>query len=134
MSKQELLKKYKKDVTNLKESARSLGISDEEIKAIVKQSFQDLRKKNCSKLTKEVTKAQIICRTLTYIIFIFTILFFILYVILNVHVPTSSIILRNVQGLTYPTLKFIRLLFVPILKIFPSLTGTFFIILLVIYF
>lgn len=123
MSKQELLKKYKKDVINLKENARLLGVSDEEIRKIVKESFEELQKKNFSKLTKEVTKAQIICRTLSYLIFIFTILSLIIYVILNVHLPTSSIILRNVQGLTYPTLKFIRILFVPILKVFPSLTG-----------
>lgn len=125
MSKQELFKKYKKDVINLKENAKLLGLSNAEIRKIAKQSFQELRKRDCSKPTKEVTKAQIICRTCSYSIFIFTILSLIIYVILNVHLPTSSIILRNVQGLTYPTLKFIRILFVPILKVLPSLTGKF---------
>lgn len=123
MSKEELLKKYQEDVAILKESAQILGITDKEIKKLVQRSFNELRKKHCSKLTKEVTKAQKICRTLAYVFFIFSILFLIVYVVLNVHLPTSSIILRNVQGLTYPTLKFIRLLFVPILKVFPSLTG-----------
>ncbi|KAF5282210.1 hypothetical protein FQR65_LT02907, partial [Abscondita terminalis] len=45
-----------------------------------------------------------------------------LYVLLNVHQPTSSIVLRNVQGLIYPGLKLVRFLAVPILKLFPSLT------------
>lgn len=123
MSKQELLKRYKKDVNYLKENAKLLGLSDEDLEKVIKESFDEIRIKNCSKLTKEVTKAQTICCTLLYLIFIFTILFLIIYVVLNVHLPTSSIILRNVQGLTYPTLKFIRILFVPILKKIPSLTG-----------
>lgn len=125
MSKQDLLIKYRKDVADLKENAKSLGFSDKEIRKIVKESFEELRKEECSKLTKELTKAQLFCRTISYMFLLSTILSFIAYVILNVHLPTSSIILRNVQGLTYPTLKFIRILFVPILKLFPSLTGKF---------
>ncbi|KAH1028067.1 hypothetical protein HUJ05_001471 [Dendroctonus ponderosae] len=46
-----------------------------------------------------------------------------MYVLLNVHTPTSSVVLRNVQGLTYPALKFIRILAVPIIKLFPSVTD-----------
>lgn len=123
MSKQELLKGYKKDVKHLKENAKLLGLSEEELEKVVNQSFDEIRIKNCLKLTKEETKAQTICSTLSYLIFIFTILSLITYVVLYIHLPTSSIILRNVQGLTYRTLKFIRILFVPILKVFPSLTG-----------
>lgn len=125
MSKEIILEQYRQDVKIWKKKFQTLGLSTEEVNQIVQQSFNELRKENCSKLTKNVTKAQVVCRSITLLFLIFTLLFFILYVVLYVHLPTSSIILRNVQGLTYPTLKFIRLLFVPILKVFPSLTGKF---------
>lgn len=118
-----LLNDYKKDVISLKQHAKTLGLSDEQINEILKQSFLELKDSlKHSKPTKEVTKAQI-CRTFGYIILLSTVLFLFIYIVLNVHQPTSSIVLRNVQGLTYPTLRIIRLIFVPILNIFPSLSG-----------
>ncbi|XP_023312766.1 uncharacterized protein LOC111692869 [Anoplophora glabripennis] len=117
-----MLQKYKKDVDNLRNSAKDLGLSNKELDIIFKKCFSDLKKStNGSKQTK--TKAQQLFRTVINIFLLFTLITIFIYILLNVHQPTSSIVLRNVQGLTYPTLKIVRFLSVPIIKMFPSLTD-----------
>ncbi|KAJ8919302.1 hypothetical protein NQ315_003886 [Exocentrus adspersus] len=125
MLKEELLQKYKNDVDLLRKSAKDLGLSDKEINLIFKKCFNDIKKSNSSKqINKQTkTKAQQIFRTVIYIFFLLTLIAIFIYILLNVHQPTSSIVLRNVQGLTYPTLKIVRFLSVPIIKMFPSLTD-----------
>ncbi|KAL3290557.1 hypothetical protein HHI36_023948 [Cryptolaemus montrouzieri] len=46
-----------------------------------------------------------------------------IYILLNVHQPTASLVLRNVQGLIYPGLKILRFFSVPVIRKFPSLTD-----------
>ncbi|KAG5886969.1 hypothetical protein JTB14_006612 [Gonioctena quinquepunctata] len=124
MSTQEFLKQYKKDVTNIRNRAKNLGLSETEINISFKDAFVDLRKEiNSSKPTAERTKAQKICTIFKNLFLLFALIFIVVYILLNVHQPTSSIVLRNVQGLTYPTLKFVRFLSVPIIRLFPSLTD-----------
>ena len=116
MSKENLLLEYNKNVEQLKKSAKESGLSDEEISKIFKESFEELKTQYSNKVGKKRygLKVSVVC-TVFFSIFI--------YVLLNVHTPTSSIVLRNVQGLTYPALKIVRILSVPIIKLFPSLTG-----------
>lgn len=122
MLKEELLRRYKNDVDNLRKSAKELGLSNKEVDTIFKKCFSDIKKsRNSSKQTK--TKAQQLFRTVINIFLLITFIAIFVYILLNVHQPTSSIVLRNVQGLTYPTLKIVRFLSVPIIKMFPSLTG-----------
>ncbi|CAH1160209.1 unnamed protein product [Phaedon cochleariae] len=124
MSKEEILKQYRNDVVNIIKSAKELSLNDEEIKLLFKESFSELKNEiNRSKAIHNPTKAQNSCSTFRNTVLLCIILFLAIYVLLNVHQPTSSIVLRNVQGLTHPTLKIVRFLSVPIIKLFPSLTD-----------
>lgn len=129
MSKTQILKEYRKNVTILKNSAKNLGLSNKEIDCLFKESFVELKKElNGSENIPKRTKSNKICTHFRNVFVLLIVISFFIYILLNVHQPTSSIVLRNVQGLTYPTLKFVRFLAVPIIKYFPSLTGNFFVI------
>lgn len=123
MIKENLLKEYKKNVEKIRKDARNSGLKDEEITELLKESFKDLKTKNigsiqCNNPFQKIRKNAYKIST----IFILVLSVFV-YVLLNVHTPTSSIVLRNVQGLTYPALKVVRILSVPIISLFPSLTD-----------
>lgn len=115
MWKKPLLREYKKDVKSIIKSAKESGLNDEQIKELFQQSFLHIK-------TDKVSSGQSFHQLkISVLISAFIVLF--IYILLNVHTPTSSIVLRNVQGLTYPALKIVRTLSVPIIKLFPSLTG-----------
>lgn len=122
MSKEELLQQYENDVKNLRNCAKSLNLSDEEITQIFKDCFVQLNHENGSS-NPLGNNAQKIFYYFTKIFLFFIFIAFIVYILLNVHQPTSSIVLRNVQGLIYPGLKLLRFWSVPIIKKFPTLTG-----------
>ncbi|KAJ3657770.1 hypothetical protein Zmor_009553 [Zophobas morio] len=122
MSKQELLQQYKNDVNNLRKCAKELNFSDKEITKIFKQCFNELDHEN-PKPPRNSGNAQKYATTILKIFFIFTLVSTCIYILLNVHQPTSSLVLRNVQGLIYPGLKILRFLSVPIIRKYPSLTG-----------
>ncbi|KAJ8982363.1 hypothetical protein NQ317_013114 [Molorchus minor] len=71
-----------------------------------------LRKNTCSSMPiKQRTKAQYrICTARNVFVLFLMILAMFIYILLNVHQPTTSFVLRNVQYLTYPILKIIRYL------------------------
>ncbi|CAH0560115.1 unnamed protein product [Brassicogethes aeneus] len=101
MSKAGLLQQYKKDVENVKNCAKNLGLSDGEVDRIIEESFSEINEQKCSK-----TKSQ----KCFYWMKLFGVVLFILmfvYVMLNVNQTTSSIVLRNVQGLIYPGMKLV---------------------------
>lgn len=126
MSKESLLKQFKQDVKNIKKKARELGVNDEQVTNILKESFDEFaRKEQGSKLSNKLMKlAQKLRRNVLKCCTVLIVCFSLsLYVLLHVHTPTSSIVLRNVQGLTYPALKVVRTLSVPFIKLFPSLTD-----------
>lgn len=124
MIKEDLLKKYKENVDKIRNEARKSGLHDEQITQILNNLFEELKAKRyaikdnnltfCANFRKNTIK-------ISAILFLFLSIF--VYVLLNVHTPTSSIVLRNVQGLTYPALKIVRILSVPFIKLFPSLTD-----------
>lgn len=117
MSKNSLLHQYKKDVTELTKRAKHLNLSNHNIKKIFDECFKEIEDNDKKQRSYHSIFSLILKITLLIVIFCL-----ILYVLLNVHQPTSSIVLRNVQGLIYPGLKLVRFLAVPILKQFPSLT------------
>ncbi|KAK9695073.1 hypothetical protein QE152_g33111 [Popillia japonica] len=99
MPEEELLKKYANEIGKLRKRAKKLNLSDEEVNKLFKQCF-------------DVIKSLLI---LLGVLIIF-------YVLLNVHQPTASVVLRNVQSLIYPGFSLLRYISVPIIKRFPSLT------------
>lgn len=119
-SKSFLLSQYKKNVDEIRLRAKAMNLTDSEIDQIFKECF-DILKNDGSFATKS-TLGNIFKITAKVFLCIVCIIF-VLYVLLNVHQPTSSIVLRNVQGLIYPGLKVLRFLAVPVLKRFPSLTS-----------
>lgn len=119
-----LIRQYKKDLNFLKTTA-SADLTENEFQALLEQSYKKLQR------SKDTAKIQ--CRTVSVValaLLTFTVL---LYLLLNFHTPTSSIVLRNVQGLTYPALKIVRSLSVPIITLFPSLTSKLLVLLITSY-
>lgn len=115
------LSEYQNSVDILRQRAKRLNLTDNQINELFENTFKlcESQEKNCSdgsnlkKYSKLVFKLFLVLISLVLIG----------YILLNVHQPTSSIVLRNVQGLIYPGLKILRLLTIPIIKKFPSLTG-----------
>ncbi|XP_066252735.1 uncharacterized protein [Euwallacea similis] len=115
MSKQALLSQYKHELNKIKSKAKSSGLSEDEFNKLVEGSFQEIKTTNVTQNNNQ--KQFKIC------ILISLLLSLVFYVLLNIHTPTSSIVLRNVQGFTYPALKIIRTVSLPLIKLFPSLTD-----------
>lgn len=115
MSKKALLRQYKQDLKSLETTASAEGLTENEFQALLEQSYKKLQS------SKDTAKVQ--CRTASVAVLVLLTFTVLLYVLLNFHTPTSSIVLRNVQGLTYPALKIVRSLSVPIITLFPSLTS-----------
>lgn len=122
MSKEDLLRKFKEDVNRIRNNAEKLGLNDKTVDRLLHQRLDDIKKERDSSYSLVVKIRRNIFKYCAILAVIFSVF---LYVLLNVHTPTSSIVLRNVQGLTYPALKVVRIVSVPFLKLFPSLTGTF---------
>lgn len=127
MPKENSFKEYQRKLKDLRECAiRNLGLSTEEMEQVFRscQKIIQIRKRRSRKVESNLkdkiyaTAKQLIKYSLLLILSTLVI-----YVILNVHQPTSSIVLRNVQGLIYPGLKVWRFLSVPFVKAFPSLTS-----------
>lgn len=122
MSKQELLRKFKEDVTKLRNIAKEANIPDAEVDEIFRNGLAVLR--NAQKqMPQKRSSGKFNFISFLKLCLITTMVLLVIYVVLNVHQPTSSIVLRNVQGLIHPGFKFLRLLSVPIITIFPSLTS-----------
>lgn len=118
MSKQ-ILRKYLKDVNILRKRAKVLNLSDTEIDKIFIKCFASLKIRDNRNQSKRQRIFAVIFKTSCVLLF----LLLFSYILLNVHQPTSSIVLRNVQGLIYPGLKILRYLSIPLVKKFPKLTG-----------
>lgn len=129
MTNEQFLQEYERKVENLKENAiNSLGLSADQVDEVFKscQKIIKLRRQYLNKT--HITLKGRICRVSVQLIkycLILIVCALTVYVILNVHQPTSSIVLRNVQGLIYPGLKVWRFLSVPFVRAFPSLTSKF---------
>ncbi|XP_050300014.1 uncharacterized protein LOC126738633 [Anthonomus grandis grandis] len=114
MTKKALLKEYEKNLQVVIKSAKESGLKDDQIEQCIRQSFKPLKKTSHDQKNHKIVKCSLLL-LLPLSLFI--------YILLNVHTPTSSLVLRNVQGLTYPALKIVRIISVPIIKLFPSFTS-----------
>lgn len=123
MSKDKLLIKYEKDVKELRNRAKSYNLTENEVNEIFKSCFEELRNEISSNCCVRRRKAQNLCFRIFRTSLGLLVLLVVFYVVLNVHQPTTSIVLRNVQGLIYPSLRIVRYLSVPIIARFPALTG-----------
>lgn len=123
MSKEKLLKEYENELNNLVKSANSLNLTNAEAHKIFSDCYKKLYKDHGSS-TK--SKFNYLFGVILKLGFLSLILAIFIYILLNVHVPTSSIVLRNVQGLIYPGFTFLRFLSVPLIKQFPSLTELYY--------
>ncbi|XP_018335085.1 uncharacterized protein LOC112906734 [Agrilus planipennis] len=122
MSRNELLELYKSNVEEIRKYASNCNISDEEIDGI----FQNCLKKICKRPHIHQKNSYNCYKCASFFIkIIFSIIFLsvIIYITLNVHQATSSIVLRNVQSFIYPGLKLLRFLSVPIISKFPWMTS-----------
>lgn len=114
--KEDLLQKYNQNVEEIRNLGKEMKLSDEEINKIFTECFSELRRNECNDFTHLLIK---ILKSICYIIFIS----FVIYTILYHHQPTLSLVMRNVQGFIYPGLKILRLISVPIISAYPSLSG-----------
>lgn len=125
MSKEQLLlHQYKNDIMNLVQSAKKL-IPRNKQDQIFSECFYSLKnnEQKCIPGQLQSTKISNFLKNIFKLfIFIFILAIFI-YILLNFHQPTSSLVLRNVQGFIYPGLKILRHLSVPVIQRFPFLTG-----------
>lgn len=112
-----LLEKYKKEVQKLRQAAKGLHLTDEDVNNMFEECFRQLNS-NCQHESKKKSSFIFILKILFSIIVVFISLF----ILLNHHQPTISLVLRNVQSLIYPGLKLLRLLAIPVIQFFPSLS------------
>lgn len=123
MLKEELINKYNKDVGYLRKCAKKLNLSDDEIEQIFASCLKIIKLRKTRSACSCIQRAQRLFLGVLKVFIFFVFFILVIYVLLNVHQPTSSIVLRNVQGLIHPGLKVLRFISVPIIKAFPSLTS-----------
>lgn len=113
-----LLEKYKTEVQKLRQAAKGLNLTDEDVNNMFEECFRQLNP-DYQREIKKKSSIIFVLKILFYIIIVFLSLF----ILLNHHQPTISLVLRNVQSLIYPGLKLLRLLAIPVIQFFPSLSG-----------
>lgn len=121
MSEAELVRKYLREVEKLRLRAKKIDLSSAEVDKLFADCFNIL--KSITVCPNYISKTQRILKISLKLLIILISLLIIFYVVLNVHQPTASIVLRNVQSLIYPGFSILRYLSVPVIKKIPSLTG-----------
>lgn len=108
---------YKKEIDNIINYAKKNDISEEQVNKIFNECFHLLETKSSSRL-KFILR---FIKWLTIISFVLVSSGFVLY---N-HPKTHNILLRNVQNFIYPGLRIFRKFAVPVITVYPFLTGKF---------
>lgn len=106
---------YKKEIENIVTYAKKNNIPEEQVNKIFNECFYLLETKSSSQL-KFILK---FIKWLIIILFLLVTSGFVLY---N-HPKTHNILLRNVQNLIYPGLRIFRKFAVPVITVYPSLSG-----------
>lgn len=115
MNKAQAEQEYLESLQNLLEQATAAGVSAEEFHQIVDDSLHHLQNDRVKNPWK-------IFQTKKFIIPIIILLLYIINCTLNE--KPISLFLCKIQEFIYPGLKLLRILSVPIISLFPSLTGT----------
>lgn len=116
MSNEEFLQEYSNAINNLKKQYKDNGMTEDEFKRIY---FKSLKSLQSSTEYEEADRSRRL--VIKYgILFIGTII--VLYSVYNFETLYSTI-MCNVQEFIYPGLKLLRRISIPIISLFPSLTG-----------
>lgn len=110
---------YRRYVNEIKQYAAENGMSATETNKIFERCFRTLD-------LKFTTKTLVIKKPFRIFKHLFTAIFalFLCTLVLYNHPTTHTFVLRNLQNFIYPGLKVFRKFAVPIVKRYPSLTGT----------
>ena len=106
---------YEKEIDDIKEYAIKNNISEDQVNKIIKDCFILLEDKTSRCIT-------FILRILK-LSSIVSIMLLISLLILYNHPKTHNILLRNLQNVIYPGLRVFRKAAVPVITLYPSLTG-----------
>ncbi|KAK3927523.1 Regulatory protein E2 [Frankliniella fusca] len=125
------LSSYKDKLEKVRTFGLESKLSETEISSVMEQCMQSLIVKNCSKPKGKSSFAQIYACAIKTILFLKKVLFYvssilvvilIMYVVLQ-HKPTQYFIQSKLQDFIYPGMKVLRKISLPIISLFPSLTG-----------
>lgn len=127
MTNEVLVIKYKKELINIRKIAKEeLNLADNVIDKLFHDCISSLGKDSRDITNNyEKTKCNIKNLLLSFLkyIFIFVLFIIVIFIVLHNHQPTFSLVLRNVQYFIYPGLKLLRILAIPIIQLFPNLSG-----------
>lgn len=118
-----LIEEYKREVARLRDLGKSWNLTDEQIDKVIEKSFKVVENE-CSKETKlfnlrgtrqfwMIFTLVLICGIMIFQTSSFSV----------IRKNVNNYIERNVQEIIYPGMKLFRKLMLPIIIIFPSLTG-----------
>nr|CAD7398493.1 unnamed protein product [Timema poppensis] len=131
ISRGSILTSYKHKVEELRNLGRQWSLTEEEIDQVIQDSFSFLEEEirndgklvpSCKKTQKQENKHSSIFN-LSLKIMISVLLVAILFnILLSYHRPTYNFAVRNIQEHIYPTMKLLRWVTLPLVKLFPSIT------------
>ncbi|KAL0268179.1 UNVERIFIED_CONTAM: hypothetical protein PYX00_010220 [Menopon gallinae] len=112
------LRCYSREVNLLKLKGKEWGLTNAEIDFALRESFHYLRDKY-PRLTRgnNVGSTNFITKLIVFIVGLFTVGY-----LLSYHKPTHNFVERNIQEVIYPFMKMYRLLTLPLIGLFPSLS------------
>lgn len=122
MDKEILINEYLIEVAKLKQKGKELNLTEKEIENVFAECLEELQQLYPQSVLDKLKNFLFISfKLLTYSL----VACLFIYFLLCHHQPTLSLVMRNVQGFIYPSLKLLRYIAVPIISKFPSLTGNF---------
>lgn len=134
VSREEVFTSYEHEVQKLRRLGKELRLTDIDIDEIIHHSFHLLRDQHMktenvkSSSDKIPTKSVRSFCSIPLIIKVIVIVLLTLTVgcfLISYHKPTYNLVVRNVQELIYPIMKFLRRITLPMVRALPSVTGKF---------
>ncbi|XP_069684778.1 uncharacterized protein [Periplaneta americana] len=130
VSREEVLSSYEHEVKKLRRLGKEWRFTDSDIDEILQNSFHFLQKQHntiqsAKASDRTATNSFRVCCSFGFIIKITITVFLILIItcfFISYHKPAYNLVVRNVQELIYPAMKFVRRIALPIVKSFPSVT------------
>lgn len=132
VSREEVFTSYEHEVKKLRRLGKEWRLKDSDVDEIIHHSFHFLQeqhiktkslKSSSDRISTESIRSfysfQLIIRLIVVVLMTLTV--FCLFI--TYHKPTYNVVVRNVQELIYPIMKFLRRVTLPIVKALPSVTG-----------
>lgn len=120
MVKRQGLKVYSLSMEMLKKQCIEAGMSEAEFKRIYYEALNELQKESTAlppELTKRASRSDNVALKFTVLMIALAISYVVIY--------NSNVILSNLQEFIYPGLHTLRKLAIPIVSLFPAITGTY---------